>query len=79
MIDENIEENLFSMLDEETDSEYVVLFVYMMYPTVTNTSSLRYIYIYTVSIWYFYSQYLYIMKVYFVMNLVIPIICELSL
>jgi len=43
MIDVNIEENLFSMLDEETDSEYVVLFVYMMYPTVTNTSSLRYI------------------------------------
>jgi hypothetical protein len=25
MIDENIEENLFSMLDEETDSEYVIL------------------------------------------------------
>jgi hypothetical protein len=28
MIDENIEENLFSMLDEETDSEYVFLFAY---------------------------------------------------
>ena len=31
MIDENIEENLFSMLDEETDSEYVILFAYMIY------------------------------------------------
>jgi hypothetical protein len=34
MIDENIEENLFSMLDEETDSEYVILFAYMTYSII---------------------------------------------
>lgn len=32
MINQNIEENLFSMLDEETDSEYVFFFsAYLIY------------------------------------------------
>lgn len=29
MINQNIEENLFSMLDEETDSEYVFFFLHI--------------------------------------------------
>lgn len=39
MINENIEENLFSMLDGETDSEYVTIIgvcvcVYVVYPVL---------------------------------------------
>jgi hypothetical protein len=37
MINQNIEENLFSMLDEETDSEYVFFFcIFDLYCTRQN-------------------------------------------
>lgn len=44
MIDENIEENLFSMLDEETDSEYVILFAHMIYTPPIIINPLRHLY-----------------------------------